>query len=99
MSTPDLVIELEEHGDAGRYVTRLDGGPEAEMTFRHLEGNRMAIDHTGVPPVYRGQGIAQKLVERGIADARANGVKIVPICSYVAAQFRRHPDWADVLAD
>lgn len=99
MNKPDLVITLEDHGSSGRYVTRIDNGPEAEMTFRRLEDNKIAIDYTGVPNAYRGQGIAQKLVERGIQDARANGTKIVPLCSYVVAQFRRHPDWADVLAD
>ena len=38
------------------------------------------------------------LVNRAIADARTDGSKIVPLCSYVAAQFRRHPEWADLRA-
>jgi predicted GNAT family acetyltransferase len=46
----------------------------------------------------RGQGVAQVLVEALVADARAQGFKIVPQCSYVAALFRRHPEWADLLA-
>jgi predicted GNAT family acetyltransferase len=43
--------------------------------------------------------VAQLLVEALIADAREQGFRIVPQCSYVAAQFRRHPDWADWLAE
>jgi len=39
-----------------------------------------------------------KLVEALIADAREHGWKIVPECSYVAAAFKRHPEWADLLA-
>ena len=46
----------------------------------------------------RGQGVAQVLVEALVADAREQGFKIVPQCSYVEAQFRRHPEWADLLA-
>ena len=46
----------------------------------------------------RGGGVAQLLVEALVADAREQGFRIVPQCSYVAAQFRRHPEWADLLA-
>ena len=27
------------------------------------------------------------------------GTKIVPLCSYVVAQFRRHPEWSGLLAE
>ncbi|HEY9010570.1 MAG TPA: GNAT family N-acetyltransferase [Devosia sp.] len=94
----DIVVTREEHGDSGRYVVYLPGGAEAEMTYHKSGPNRISIDHTGVPPEFRNQGIAIKLVEAGIADARKEGTKIVPLCSYVAAQFRRHPDWAPLLA-
>ena len=33
-----------------------------------------------------------------IRDARASGFKIVPICPYVLAQYRKHPEWSDVMA-
>ena len=45
----------------------------------------------------RGARAAMALVEQMIADARANGVKIVPVCPYVRAQYRKHPDWRDVM--
>ena len=51
-----------------------------------------------VPPALRGQGIAARLVEALIEDARSEGFKIIPTCSYVAAQFDRHPEWADLRA-
>ena len=46
-----------------------------------------------------GRGIAQQLVEAMVADAREQGFTIEPQCSYVAALFRRNPDWADVRAE
>ena len=55
------------------------------------------IDHTGVPDFYRGKGVGVKLVERAVADARASGKKIVPLCPFAAAQFRRRAEWADML--
>jgi predicted GNAT family acetyltransferase len=33
-----------------------------------------------------------------VADARARGLKITPLCGYAAAWLRRHPDAADLLA-
>lgn len=94
----EIVVTREESGDSGRYVVYLPGGAEAEMTYYRSGPNRISIDHTGVPPEFRNHGIAIKLVEAGIADAQKEGTKIVPLCSYVAAQFRRHPDWAPLLA-
>ena len=94
----DDIIELKAEGDRGRYFMRLDDGSEAEMTYRLQGENIMAIDHTFVPPHHRGGGIAERLVKRGIEDARANDQKIDPVCPYVAVQFRRHPEWRDLLA-
>lgn len=91
-------IEHEDHGASGRYVVRMPGAPEAEMTWFRSGKDTIVIDHTFVPPELRNHGIALQLVERGIADARQRGLKIVPACSYVAIQFRRHKDWADLLA-
>ena len=93
----DVEIKLEESDTKGRYVVKGPDGAEAEMTFSKLGDNAIIIDHTGVPEAFRGQGIGLKLVERGVADARASGKKIIPLCPFAAAQFKRHPEWADVL--
>lgn len=94
-----LDITLEETGSKGRYVTRPDpDGPEAEMTFSRASERLIIIDHTGVPDEYRGQEIGLALVARAVKDAREKGHKIMPLCPFAAAQFRRHPEWADVLS-
>lgn len=95
--TDEHTIEREVSPGHGRYVVHLPGGLEAEMTYRTLADGAIAIDHTYVPPEFRGASLAIRLVERGIADARQEGTKILPECSYVVAQFRRHPHWADLL--
>jgi len=95
----DLPVEHEEADGRGRYVMALPDGSEGEMTYFRRDAATIVADHTGVPPQYRGQGIAEKLVATAMDDARAKGQKIVPVCSYVVAQFRRHPEWADLRAD
>lgn len=93
----NLPIELEDNGSKGRYVVRGPEGAEAEMTFSKVGESRIIIDHTGVPDVFRGQGVGARLVARAVEDARAASKKILPLCPFAAAQFKRHEEWADVL--
>lgn len=90
-------IRLEDGPTRGRYVIDMPNGEKSLLTFVRSGANQIVIDHTFVPPIYRGQGHAERLVERAIEDARAAGIKITPTCWYVAAEFRRHPEWADLL--
>ncbi|MEO4000672.1 GNAT family N-acetyltransferase [Mesorhizobium sp. CAU 1732] len=93
----DLHIELEDRGNKGRYVVKAPDGAEAEMTFTRIGEHQLIIDHTEVPDAFRGQGVGLRLVTRAVEDARADGKTIIPLCPFAAAQFRRHPEWADVL--
>jgi len=61
------------------------------------QGERLVFTHTGVPPAYEGQGIASALVKEGLTYARSEGYKVVPLCSFVAAYIKRHPEYADLL--
>lgn len=89
-------IRREDHGTHGGYYAEVPGtGKVAELTWTASGKVRMA-DHTFVPPEARGMGLAQQLVEALVADAREQGFRIAPHCSYVAAQFRRHPEWAEL---
>ena len=54
--------------------------------------------HTEVPPLLEGRGIAARLVAAALAQARTDGVKVLPACSYVRAYLRRHPAEQDLLA-
>jgi predicted GNAT family acetyltransferase len=83
----------------GRYVALADGfDEEAELTFTWRGDHLLSADHSGTPEALRGKGIAMALVERLIADARAEGFKIIPLCPYVRAKYIEHPEWADVMS-
>jgi predicted GNAT family acetyltransferase len=90
-------IEREVGDTKGRYVLRMNGA-EAELTYSILSPTHIIADHTGVPDAMRGTGAGRQLVERLVADARAEGVKITALCPFVRAQAQRHPEWADVFA-
>lgn len=61
-------------------------------------GDVHSADLALVPPEIGGRGIAGRLVEAMVADARENQFRIRPVCSYVVAAFARHPEWDDVKA-
>lgn len=93
-----MTISRIDQGDRGEYRAHLPGSPhEARLTWVAKGGARVA-DHTFTPSPLRGQGIAARLVDALIADARAQGFKIVPACPYVETLFARHPEWADLRA-
>ena len=94
----DPAITLIDHGAEGEYQARVaDSTAVGRLTWVR-RGDVLTAQHALVPPEIGGRGIAAKLVEALIADAREQGWKIVPECSYVAAAFRRHPEWGDLLA-
>lgn len=97
MDAADVRIDREDAGSKGRYVHRAADGTEAEMTYTKVGSTQIIIDHTAVPDAFRGQGIGLELVARAVEDARAENKTIIPLCPFAASQFRRHPEWADVL--
>ena len=91
---PTIHIERELADTRCRYVAR----SEAELVFTQRGPDVVSADHTEAPATMRGTGAALALVERLVADARREHFKIIPRCSYVAAQFKRYVEWADVMA-
>lgn len=95
MSEPKITREMT--ATRGRYVARIEGiDAEAEMTFSRAGDKLIIADHTEVPDVFRGKGIGRLLAARMVEDARAEGIKIFALCTFVNAERKKHPDWADV---
>ena len=90
-------VRLEQRKSGGRYTLVVETH-EAEMTYSRASAQLIIIDHTDVPEALRGRGIGQVLVTRAVEDARRDGFKIIPLCPFASAQFRRHAEWRDVLS-
>lgn len=90
-------FSLEENTKGGRYFRTMPNGEDARLTFVRVSPTHWIADHTFVPVPYRGDGVAEAIVERLFSDARAAGAKITPTCWYVADEFTRlSPAWDDV---
>jgi predicted GNAT family acetyltransferase len=94
----EITIVKEDDGRRGRYVATVAGiAAEAELTFTHRGPGQISADHTGAPDALKGTGVAAALADHLVADARASGFKIIPLCPYVRARYEKHPDWQDVM--
>jgi uncharacterized protein len=94
----EVTITRHDHGKHGEYRAHVAGSAHiGRLTWIMRDGVRVA-EHTLVPPEIGGRGIAGKLVEALVGDAREQGFRVEPECSYVAAAFARHPDWAALRA-
>ena len=87
---------VHHHPEASRFEAEVDGRL-AVCAYRRV-GEVLHLTHTEVPPAAQGQGVAAALVKATLDWARAEGLAVRPLCSYVAAYMRRHPDTHDLLA-
>ena len=91
----EVKLHLDENGK-GAFKLISDGEEIGEMVVGIL-GASMRVYHTEVAPEYEGQGFSKKLLEAMVTYARENSLKVSPLCSFVHAQFKRHPDdFADI---
>ena len=93
----DFTITREVTGHKGRYTIR-QNGETAELTYSITSPTLVIADHTDVPDSFRGTGAGLALVIQLITDARAEGFRIMPLCPFVNAQRKRHPEWADAFS-
>lgn len=95
----DMTITRTDTDSKARYVAKVDGlEGEGELTLSKVTDTLIIADHTSVPDSMRGKGVAAALAERLIADARAAGQRIVPLCPFVRAYAeRRREALADVI--
>jgi predicted GNAT family acetyltransferase len=54
------------------------------------KGNQIALVHVETPPQLRGKGVAAKLMEGIVTDAKKRNLIIQPICPYAIAYMQRH---------
>src|SRR5664279_6506436 len=71
--------------NAERHRFELDADGHIAFSDYTRDGTTLTIKHTEVPKELNGKGIGSGLV-RGLLDiARAQGLKVVPLCPFVAS--------------
>ena len=68
-----------------------------ECTFSITPNGLIIIDHTDVSEQARGTGLGVRLVKSIVDYAEKHQQKIIPLCPFANAQFKKHPEWKSVL--
>jgi predicted GNAT family acetyltransferase len=93
---PTPAAAVRHNAPASRFELDVAGGL-AVASYRR-DGDTLVLTHTEVPRQSRRHGLAAALVRATLDWARAEGLRVRPLCSYAAAYIRHHPETQDLLA-
>jgi uncharacterized protein len=88
-------LKLDKNNNGGFYI--MDGAEQiAEMAIS-IFGKNLTVYHTEVSQKAEGKGLGKELLSAMVDYARKNGLKVIALCPFVHAQFKRHPEqYADI---
>ena len=90
-----MTSDVKDNPARGRFELEMNGHPAFADYFRR--GSTLVIPHVEAAAPLRGTGAAGRLME-GVAEiARAEGLKIMPLCGYASSWMRRHKQYHDLL--
>jgi predicted GNAT family acetyltransferase len=97
MSTEGARVVVRDNPDEERYELLVSDGVVGEIQYHRRSSDRIAFIHTEVSPELEGHGLASRLVAGALDDVRAHELHVVPICPFVSAYLRRHPEYEDLV--
>ena len=92
-----MELLLKENESKGLVLAQDDGKRAGTMTYSIAGAALIIIDHTEVEPAYSGQNIGKQMLYKIVEMAREKNIKIIPLCPFAAAQFKKTDAIQDVL--
>ncbi len=89
--------EVVNNAAATRFEIRTDEGL-AVLEYALADG-RLQLIHTEVPEALEGRGYGGTLARFALEYARSRHLSVVPLCPFVRAYLKRHPEYADLVRD
>ncbi len=83
--------------NAALHRFELDVDGHIAVAYYQLAQGVMTFTHTEVPPALSSRGIGSQLARGALESARAQGLKVVPRCPFVAAYMGKRPEFNDLL--
>lgn len=90
-------ISIDRQPGRERYEALVGGELAGFIDYRPRGAHRDLV-HTEVLPQFEGRGLAGRLAQFALEDARREGVKVIASCSYIARYLERHPQFRELVA-
>jgi predicted GNAT family acetyltransferase len=91
-----MISILTNNAKASRYELAVDG--HIVYADYGRDGDILTIKYVYAPPELRGTGAAGRFMEALMELARAEKLKVIPVCGYAATWIQRHEDYHGLLA-
>lgn len=72
-------------------------GEIPKIEYLKTDNNEIYLTHTEVPVLLEGQGIGSALVEECLKDIDKKGLRLVPLCPFVAGYIQKNPHWRKII--
>ena len=92
-----MEIQHQFDGRKGSFFVEEGARRFAEMVYVMAGSKKMIIEHTEVDESLKGQGIGAKLLEALVDYVRKEEIKVLPLCPFAKATFKKRKDLQDVL--
>lgn len=92
-----MLVQHKQVGGKGMFFVQQEGNILAEMVYTMVSAEKMIIEHTEVSDELRGQNTGYQFVSTAVEYARTHGIKIIPLCPFANAVFKKKPEFTDVL--
>ena len=83
--------------DKRRFELEVDGHI-AFIEYLLDKDQIMYLTHTEVPKALAGKGVGKNIVEKALNYIKDHHYTLAPLCPFVAAYLKRHPEWQEILA-
>ena len=89
-------IEVRNDPENRQFMVLVEGKVAGKAEYR-LRGDTYLFTHTEVDPEFQGMGVANRLARAALDKVRDQGRTLVPLCPFIAAYIRRHPEYDDLV--
>ena len=93
----DSDIPVIHNAAAKRFEATVDG--KVAFSKYLLVGEKFIVEHTEVPVELENKGLASRIVRTALDYARAQNLRVMPLCPFTAAFIHRHPEYQDLVIE